>query len=418
MAVYQIPPIGPGWQIQALVARYRFSLYLQREVTQLLEDAYRAIAEQLRTAPPMTRRDRAALEDRFLEVRRYLTEAYGAAQAKTGPLLREYAALEREVHARQVAALEAWRTSSARAASAVTTTELASIGGTDMAGRVVMTGLPRQLVVSAARLDEVVRTVDVGGIGFGEWWERARDQSIARARRTIQLGVIQGKHPTQIAREIWTSGKTNAPNAWRGSRSAASAVARTVVTALQTDAQLAAEAQFPDTIRGYVFRAVLDARTSTVCRALADTEWRAGDPRMPQPPLHPNCRSTLEPLVDVPGIGRTTSQQPTYDAWLRAQSPAVQDAILGKGMAVHFREARATLADTIAIDRTPLTLAQMRTALFTSRPESYVAWIESLPEPSQRAVLGPTLTRAVRAGKASVRDVLAAAAASGAIETA
>jgi hypothetical protein len=145
---------------------------------------------------------------------------------------------------------------------------------------------------------------------------------------------------------------------------------------------------------------------SDICRPLADTEWKAGDPRMPVPPLHPSCRSHLEPIVDVPGIARTQSQQPTYEQWLRAQPANVQDMIVGKGVGAHLREGKAKLGDLLTADRRPMTLSQLRDALFSAQPESYVAWIESLPEASQRAVLGPALARQVRSGEARVADVL------------
>ncbi len=413
MAVYDIPPLGPGWHLQALVARYRFSETISREMVALLEDAYRRLAQRLQGLDVLDRRDRNGLEDRFLEVRRLLDEAYGTAQRTVTATVREYAALELEIANRQLQALAAVQRATTAGALVTTTAEMATVIGAPGAVSVVTSALPRQLVVSAARLNDIVERVDVGGIGFGEWWVKARDDGIARVRRVIQTGVVQGQHPTEIARRIWASRTLKGPNAWRQSRTVAETVARTVVTAVQTEAQLTTEAQFPNVIRGYVFRAVLDSRTSDICRSLADTEWKAGDPRMPVPPLHPNCRSTLEPIVDVPGIGRTTSHQPTYEQWLRTQPPRVQDLIIGKGVAEHWRAGQTRLADLLSVDRRPMTLAQLRQSLVTAQPESYIAWVSSLPDASLRAVLGPTLAREVRSGRASIADVLRQSAASG-----
>ena len=227
-----------------------------------------------------------------------------------------------------------------------------------------LTGLPRQLVISAARAREIVDTVDIGGIGFGEWWTKAREDGIYRVRRLIQTGIVQGQHPTQIASRIWATAATGGPNAWRQSRTVAETAARTVVAAIQTDAQLAAEAQFPQAIYGYVFRAVIDTRTSSICRSLDGSVWKRGDPQTPIPPLHPNCRSTLEPIVDLPGIGRSTSKHPSYETWLRAQPPTVQNAVLGAASRSTLA-GRTNLADLLSIDRRPMGLAQLRAA---SRP--------------------------------------------------
>lgn len=417
MATYNLPPVGPGWNLQAIVARYRFSLSLGREVTRLLESAYAEIAKQLLGMEVLRRTDRSAMEARFLEVKALLTEAYGEAQAKTSPILRQYAALEREISARQLQAFAALQSAAAGPAGAVGgAVELATtIGATPGGASLVANALPRQLVVSAARLDDVVAGIDVGGIGWGEWWAKARDDGILRVRRTIQMGVVRGQHPTEIARAIYNTGRTAETMAWRQSRTVAETAARTVVGALQTDAQLAAEAQFPQLIRGYVFRAVLDARTSSICRALADTKWDAKDPRLPRPPLHPNCRSHLEPLVDVPGIETSASHQPTYEQWLKTQPPTVQNAVLGRGIAAHWRGGQVSLADLITADRRPMSLAQVRATLAEGSPASYVGWLQSLPATTLRTVLGPRLAADVATGRASIADVLSVAADRGVI---
>ncbi len=417
MATYSIPPVGPGWQLAALVARYRYAASIEQEVLGILEDAYREIARRLQRGPLLTRVDRAALEDRFLEVRTLLTEAYGTARAATTPLLREYAALEREVAGRQIAALAAVQRATVADAMASSTIELARTIGAEPGGAsLVLQGVPRQLVVSAARLTEIVETLDVGGINFGDWWVKARDDGVLRVRRLIQTGVVQGLNPSDIGARIWSSRLTPGPNAWRQSRSVAMTAARTVVTALQTDAQLAAEAQFSSVIGAYEFQAVIDSRTSEICRPLDGTIYRRGDPKMPIPPLHPNCRSALVPVVDLPGI-RRDPQAPrlSYDAWLRQQPPNVQNLVLGKGVAEHYRANKASLSDLLSVDRRPIGLTQLRRVLTTTHGESYVAWVQSLPKAAQRAVLGPALAKQLANGTANLADILQASAAGGII---
>lgn len=58
------------------------------------------------------------------------------------------------------------------------------------------------------------------------------------------------------------------------------------------------EKEFKGGIRAYVFRAVMDARTSHICRGLNGTIVPAKDTALLiriKPPLHPNCRSMLIP---------------------------------------------------------------------------------------------------------------------------
>jgi SPP1 gp7 family putative phage head morphogenesis protein len=58
------------------------------------------------------------------------------------------------------------------------------------------------------------------------------------------------------------------------------------------------EKEFKGGIRSYIFRAVMDARTSKICRGLNGTVVPAKDTALLtriKPPLHPNCRSMLIP---------------------------------------------------------------------------------------------------------------------------
>jgi len=45
------------------------------------------------------------------------------------------------------------------------------------------------------------------------------------------------------------------------------------------------------------FMATLDGRTSKLCASLDGKRWRVIDPH-PVPPLHPNCRSIVQPVLD------------------------------------------------------------------------------------------------------------------------
>ena len=87
----------------------------------------------------------------------------------------------------------------------------------------------------------------------------------------------------------------------------------------------------PGVIDSERWNAVLDGRTSEICRSRDGKSYPVG--QGPQPPAHPRCRSTR--------VGIDTDYPPptkrTYDQWLRAQSDEVQDEILGKGKADLFR---------------------------------------------------------------------------------
>jgi SPP1 gp7 family putative phage head morphogenesis protein len=45
---------------------------------------------------------------------------------------------------------------------------------------------------------------------------------------------------------------------------------------------------------------ILDKRTGDLDRALDGKIFDANDPSNPLPPLHPNCRCTMQPITDIP----------------------------------------------------------------------------------------------------------------------
>ena len=53
-------------------------------------------------------------------------------------------------------------------------------------------------------------------------------------------------------------------------------------------------------VRGVRFSAILDERTSRMCRMRDGMTFRLEDPRLVgnTPPLHPNCRSVLIPVTE------------------------------------------------------------------------------------------------------------------------
>lgn len=303
MATFSIPPVGPGWQLSALIARYRFSHTLEREVIGILEDAFRAIARQLQQLPELNRRDKLLLAQQFAEIRTLLTEAYGTARTTVSPILREYAALEREIALQQADAIRRVTSALGLGNPSVIAQSIGTSGVS-----VGLGGVPRQLVVSSARLAEIVEAIDVGGIGFGPWWDRAREDGILRVRRMIQTGIVRGQNPAAIASSIWQARNTGGPNAWRQSRTVLRTAVRTVTTAIQNEAALTAQQSYHDVIGKYRFEAILDARTSDICRPLDGSLWAPNDPKMPVPPLHPNCFPGDALVTASPAITGATSR--------------------------------------------------------------------------------------------------------------
>lgn len=88
----------------------------------------------------------------------------------------------------------------------------------------------------------------------------------------------------------------------------------------------------PGVIESERWNAVLDGRTSEICRSRDGKVYEVG--KGPQPPAHPRCRSTRVGIDD----DYPPPRKRTYDQWLRDQSEAAQDEILGKAKADLFRD--------------------------------------------------------------------------------
>ena len=100
----------------------------------------------------------------------------------------------------------------------------------------------------------------------------------------------------------------------------------------------------PDLIKYEEFSAILDNKTSAVCRSLSGNRYPLG--KAPRPPLHPNCRSRLLPVLDekyadlfvTEPVGNSEWGEETYYEWLYRQPANRQDIVLGKTRAQLFRD--------------------------------------------------------------------------------
>ena len=99
-----------------------------------------------------------------------------------------------------------------------------------------------------------------------------------------------------------------------------------------------------DLIKYEEFSAILDNKTSAVCRSLSGRSYPLG--KGPRPPLHPNCRSRLLPVLDekyadlfvTEPVGNSEWGEETYYEWLYRQPANRQNIVLGKTRAQLFRD--------------------------------------------------------------------------------
>jgi SPP1 gp7 family putative phage head morphogenesis protein len=132
-----------------------------------------------------------------------------------------------------------------------------------------------------------------------------------------------------------------------------------------------------DITQKYRYVATLDARTSSICRALDGREFEYG--KGPTPPQHFNCRSTTVPVIDYEALGfdppppgkRASMDGPvpadmSYGQWLAKQDAATKTEVLGKEKVPYFNMlvekygGKDAIAKLVRDDGSELTLEQLR----------------------------------------------------------
>ncbi|MBQ8362633.1 MAG: minor capsid protein, partial [Thermoguttaceae bacterium] len=119
--------------------------------------------------------------------------------------------------------------------------------------------------------------------------------------RVSWSGAVESLSVYELTRKIrGTKANGYADGILQTSRRSAETVARTVINGVSNEARFATLCENDDVLDGIQFLATLDGRTSFVCASLDGKIW-SGDEmeKAARPPLHPNCRSTLIPYIEL-----------------------------------------------------------------------------------------------------------------------
>lgn len=176
------------------------------------------------------------------------------------------------------------------------------------------------------------RTID--GLTLDEWTSRAAAQARDTTLQVIRRGRVSGRTPGAIQRGVRLVVGARA-------RRTVTAISRMTATHAATHAHVGV---WRDSgARVVVWTSILDGNTSPICRALSGQRWAPDNPNLRVPPAHPGCRSVLAPVYG------TGAPPVSYGGWLREQSAARQDRILGPSRGKMFREGQS-LRDMVRLD--------------------------------------------------------------------
>ena len=189
-------------------------------------------------------------------------------------------------------------------------------------------------------------------------WSKSRIQQV---NTVIQQGFYQGQTNAQITSSLRGTKQNNFNDGeWAKVNRSNKTIVRTAVQHSSQQARNETMNKNSDLIKGYQWVSTLDSRTSAQCSALDGRVFKMGEG--PQPPLHPNCRSTTTPVLSESfdflrqgatraskgaSGGKKVSADETYYSWLKKQPKAFQDSAIGPAKAKLLRDGGLT-ADQFA----------------------------------------------------------------------
>jgi SPP1 gp7 family putative phage head morphogenesis protein len=189
-----------------------------------------------------------------------------------------------------------------------------------------------------------------------EWVSDLDAASFKRLRDAIRIGYVEGESVANVVKRVrGTASLGFKDGVMEISRRGAEALVRTAITHTANAAKEEFFKANPSTIKGVRWSSVLDSRTTPVCRARDGKVYPVGEG--PRPPAHIRCRSTT---VAVLAGEADAPQEETYQGWLKRQTSAVQDDVLGKAKGRLFRRGGLELDRFVDRSGKELTLDQLR----------------------------------------------------------
>lgn len=223
----------------------------------------------------------------------------------------------------------------------------------------------------------------IQGAASKEWWGRQAAGLAEKFADEMRKGIALGEPNGELIKRV--RGTKTVRGLMDISRSSAERLVRASVQAAANAGREATYAKNDDLIAAVRWHATLDTRTTPMCLVRDglrytpvdhepidhDVPWLEGPGK-----LHWGCRSTSIPVlkswrelgIDADEIPRTTrasmdGQVPddtTFESWLKKQSEARQDTVLGAGKADLWRSGKIELRDLLDQNGRPLTLDQLR----------------------------------------------------------
>ncbi|MFI7885844.1 minor capsid protein [Pseudomonas juntendi] len=173
-------------------------------------------------------------------------------------------------------------------------------------------------LVTEKLVESIVSQDPFDGKILGEWLDEQKLATQIKVKQTIRLGVLNGLSTGKIVDALYAE----PGNPFTGARRHAEIMVRTASAHVTSQASLKTFERVG--FGQYQLSAVLDSRTTPVCRALDGKIYKTSDKGRKVPPFHPGCRTVMIAVSD-----NEPAFTDGYEDWLGKQSAAEQEAILG-----------------------------------------------------------------------------------------
>lgn len=197
----------------------------------------------------------------------------------------------------------------------------------DAADSVGLTATTQNLTGTAAL--EIAAARPMQGALLKDWLDDLEPSHRSRIERALRISFAEGESLSSAARRLREAGLRNGRGLEALIRTSNAHIAAQV-----TQATIEANA---DIVEGVEWVAVLDSRTTDICRGRDGKIFPIDSG--PRPPAHIGCRSTVRTILK----GQEPAPRETYNQWLKRQPAAVQDDILGPARGKLFRSGKITL---------------------------------------------------------------------------
>lgn len=275
------------------------------------------------------------------------------------------------------------------------------------------------VMIPEKQMEAIVDGKHIFGHSAGEWWDGQANDLQQKFRGVVQQGILLGQSIDEMTAKVrGTKAGNYEDGIMPAKKREAAALVRSAAISVANEARLRQFKEMGDLVKGIQWVATLDTRTTPICRALDGKQWRlpdlkpiGHDKQFPGPTAHWNCRSSQISVLrswdelagkELPSIGeeeleaqmrknaqaaglppekvamqisnqRASMNGPvkatnSFEEWLRLQSDARVDEILGPGKAALWKTGKVTVSDMTDQTNRPLTIKQLEDFMENGKP--------------------------------------------------